>query len=255
LPFILAYRCYLEKAFRVLFLREQMAKTSLETNLQLTYEMIPKLFADSMLINNSHPVEHFENVSILYADIVSFTTLCAKMNPDDVVAMLVQLFHHFDTFTSKLGLFKVQTIGDAYVVASGLPYTTNLWGQSTIENNNINHTHRLLLMAQHMKNHTENLQVRTSQGNIPIRIRIGIHHGEVVGSVLGTKALRYDIFGRDVLVANQIESIGIPGQVIVSQQVIKALPTPIPKLFKFTPHQPLQLNDLTYKCYRLKFSK
>ena len=89
---------------------------------ELLYQMLPRAIVMQLKEGSVGVAERYDNVGILFSDVKGFTNICAAVNPDDVVKMVSVLFKSFDELTDKHRLFKVQTIGDAYVVASGLPY-------------------------------------------------------------------------------------------------------------------------------------
>ncbi len=150
------------------------------------------------LIADSHP-----NVSILFADIVGFTKISAKMKPESVVKILNEVFSHFDVLAEKYKLEKIKTIGDAYMAVGGLPVP--------------NQAHPLLVahMAWDMKEILS--RFRLKKMGTKLRMRIGINTGPVVAGVIGTKKFIYDIWGDAVNLASRMESHGVPGEIQVTE--------------------------------------
>ncbi|VDL76516.1 unnamed protein product [Nippostrongylus brasiliensis] len=140
---------------------------------------------------------------LLFTDIVTFTVICSKCTPYDVVAMLNDLYLRFDRLIMLHNVYKVETIGDAYVVAGGVPDPCD------------NHSERVLNVSIGLL--MESKLVLSPITQKPIRIRIGVHAGPVVAGVVGVKMPRYCLFGESVTIANKMESHGIPTRIHVSE--------------------------------------
>eukprot|EP00361_Fabrea_salina_P002351 CAMPEP_0202426464 /NCGR_PEP_ID=MMETSP1345-20130828/838_1 /ASSEMBLY_ACC=CAM_ASM_000843 /TAXON_ID=342563 /ORGANISM="Fabrea Fabrea salina" /LENGTH=174 /DNA_ID=CAMNT_0049036895 /DNA_START=938 /DNA_END=1459 /DNA_ORIENTATION=+ len=150
-------------------------------------------------------------MTLLYADIVGFTQWSSGKEPIEVVEMLSHLFDHFDQHCKQLGIYKVHTIGDCYVVMG-----TN----STTARDPLQEALNVVEFAQRMISVIQ--QVNREEGT-NLDMRIGVHTGEVIGGVTGTSIVRYDIYGSDVLIANKAESNGEPGRVCVSESTKQLL--------------------------------
>jgi adenylate cyclase len=154
--------------------------------------------------------ERFESVTVLFADIVGFTKLSATNTPEELVQGLNTLFEQFDTLAQKYGLEKIKTIGDAYMVAGGLPERSQ------------DHCERVAQFALEAQIVMENITLRTSTGE-RVQVRIGIHTGEAVAGVIGTSKFSYDLWGDTVNTASRMESHGEAGKVHVSEEVFTLL--------------------------------
>lgn len=145
--------------------------------------------------------ENFDEVTILFADIVGFTRLAQQLQPIDLVNLLNEIFSIFDLLTDKYGLEKIKTIGDAYMVVGGLPVPTD------------NHAEAVAEMAIEMQAAMSQFQSRLAH---PLQLRIGINTGEAIAGVIGMKKFTYDLWGDAVNVASRMEFLGIPGKIQVT---------------------------------------
>ncbi|EEC03101.1 guanylate cyclase beta 1 subunit, putative, partial [Ixodes scapularis] len=181
-------------------LREDKRRTE-----DLLCSIFPAGVARSLCQNLPVEAEKFELVSCLFSDIVGFTALCGSENvqPMDIVRLLNRLYVQFDSLTGVHGVYKVETIGDAYVVVSGVPEFLE------------DHADRLVAMGLAMQAVTRT--VRSPVEGHSIEIRIGIHSGPAMAGVVGTQMPRYCLFGHTVTLANRVESYGMPRQVNISE--------------------------------------
>jgi class 3 adenylate cyclase len=136
----------------------------------------------------------------LFADVVGFTPMSATMTPPELVSLLNVVFTTFDRFVEELGLEKIKTVGDAYMVASGVPH-----GRP-------DHAHAIAELALRIRDHTEGHPFDGHR----ISLRIGINSGPVVAGVVGTHKFAYDLWGDVVNTASRMESEGIPGSIQVT---------------------------------------
>lgn len=170
----------------------------------LLLNILPRSIAKRLKETDGVIAEDFNSVTILFADIAGFTELSQKVAPKQLVQLLNTLFSAFDELTDKYGLEKIKTIGDAYMVAGGLPDRCN------------DHTHRMAKMALDMQSHLSTMQdVMGSK----LQIRIGMHTGPVVAGVIGVKKFSYDLWGDSVNTASRLESHGVEGKIHVSADV------------------------------------
>jgi len=161
----------------------------------LPHEIAARLKADTSMIADS-----FESVSVLFADVVDFTPMSAGMSAGDLVALLNRIFTTFDGFVEELGLEKIKTVGDEYMVASGVPVPRR------------DHAEAVADLALRLRDHvaTNDFEGRR------IRLRIGINSGPVVAGIIGTHKFAYDLWGDVVNTASRMESEGVPGFIQVS---------------------------------------
>ena len=150
----------------------------------------------------------FPEATVLFADIVGFTELSSRMSPQDLVARLNQIFSAFDTLAEKHGLEKIKTIGDAYMVAGGIPVPTET------------HAEAIASMALDMIDKVTELRDLTGR---KLQIRIGIHTGAVIAGVIGTQKFIYDLWGDTVNVASRMESHSEVGKIQVTAETYELL--------------------------------
>ncbi|MDJ1180868.1 adenylate/guanylate cyclase domain-containing protein [Roseofilum sp. BLCC_M91] len=152
--------------------------------------------------------EQFQSVTILFADLVGFTPLSSNLRAHELVELLNCIFSQFDHLCEKYHLEKIKTIGDAYMVAGGLPLPRP------------DHAEAIANMALEMQNIIRQFQTPFKQ---PFQIRIGINTGPVVAGVIGRRKFIYDLWGDAVNVASRMESQGEPGQIQVTHQTYELL--------------------------------
>jgi class 3 adenylate cyclase len=152
--------------------------------------------------------DDFAEVTVLFADIVDFTPHSAQLSPQQVVQTLNDLFSAFDRLAERHGLEKIKTIGDAYMVAGGLPDPRPDHAQAVAE------------MALAMRQETAK---RTDPSGQPLQIRIGVDSGPVLAGVIGTAKFSYDLWGDTVNTASRMESQGLPGCIQVTDHTWKRL--------------------------------
>ncbi|MEG5062886.1 adenylate/guanylate cyclase domain-containing protein [Microcoleus sp. B3-A4] len=172
-----------------------------EKSEQLLLNILPAEIADRLMRTNESPAEHFEEATILFADIVGFTSISARIEPMQLVAGLNQIFSAFDQLTEKYGLEKIKTIGDAYMVVGGLPASRP------------DHCEAIANMALDMHAYMQNVQNIFGES---LQIRIGINTGPVIAGVIGIKKFIYDLWGDAVNIASRMESHGKPGYIQVT---------------------------------------
>lgn len=175
---------------------------------ELLLNILPKPIADRLKQDQSAIAEHFESVTILFADIVNFTSLSANISAKDLVDLLNQIFSSFDQLAESLELEKIKTIGDAYMVAAGLPMPR------------ADHAAAIADMALAMQIAIQHIE---TDYPTPLQIRIGINTGVVVAGVIGIKKFIYDLWGDAVNVASRMESSGKPGQIQVTETTYEYL--------------------------------
>jgi adenylate cyclase len=143
----------------------------------------------------------FENVSILFADLVNFTPISAQLLPVDVVQMLNEVFSAFDKLVEKHGVEKIKTIGDCYMAAAGIPHERP------------DHAEALASMALEMLDYVEGHQFYQHH----LKIRIGMNSGPAVAGVIGQKKFSYDIWGDTVNSASRMQSHASPGSIQITK--------------------------------------
>ena len=174
----------------------------------LLLNILPAAIVENLKKGEGSPAERFESATVLFADIVGFTSLAARISPLELVDFLNQIFSKFDELTERHGLEKIKTSGDAYMVAGGLPVQR------------ADHAEAIADMALDMQDAIAHFQ--TDRGE-PFQIRIGIHTGPVVAGVIGTKKFIYDLWGDTVNVASRMECQGLPGYIQVTTDIYEQL--------------------------------
>jgi adenylate cyclase len=164
----------------------------------LLLNILPAPIAERLKTSPDVIADSFEAVSVLFADIVGFTSLSAKIAPEELVRILDGIFTEFDRLADERGLEKIKTIGDAYMVAAGLPMPC------------ADHASRSAHMALDMIAALERFNERTGTD---LHVRIGIHSGPVVAGVIGRRKFIYDLWGDTVNTASRMESHGVAGRV------------------------------------------
>lgn len=175
---------------------------------QLLLNILPKKIADRLKEDQSAIADAIEQATILFADIVDFTPLSARLSPTELVRMLNRIFSEFDELASKYGLEKIKTIGDAYMVAGGLPVPSD------------NHAEAIAEMALDMKQVIHQFCRDTGE---PFQVRVGINTGPVVAGVIGTKKFIYDLWGDTVNIASRMESHGMAGHIQITASTYEKL--------------------------------
>ncbi|KAL8602399.1 Nitrogen permease regulator 2 [Nucella lapillus] len=170
----------------------------------LLYSMLPKSVASCLIRGQSVVAETFENVTIYFSDICGFTALSAASTPMQVVALLNDLYTMFDSILENFDVYKVETIGDAYMVVSGLPVK-----------NGKRHAREIARMSLALLNGVKSFKIR-HRPEEQLKLRIGLHTGSVVAGVVGLKMPRYCLFGDTVNTASRMESNGLPQRIHMS---------------------------------------
>uniref|UniRef100_A0A8B9L2J3 Guanylate cyclase n=1 Tax=Astyanax mexicanus TaxID=7994 RepID=A0A8B9L2J3_ASTMX len=178
---------------------------------KLLTQMLPPSVAEALKVGGTVEPEYFDSVSLYFSDIVGFTTISANSEPIEVVDLLNDLYTLFDAIIGNHDVYKVETIGDAYMVASGLP----------VPNGN-RHAAEIASMSLDILSAVGTFKMR-HMPDVPVRIRIGLHTGPCVAGVVGLTMPRYCLFGDTVNTASRMESTGMPYRIHVSHTTVKIL--------------------------------
>jgi class 3 adenylate cyclase len=195
----------LEQALIDLADKHTMLQQEQEKSERLLLNILPQPVADRLKQSPEVIAERFEEVTVLFADIVGFTALSARISPEELVNLLNDIFSRFDGLADKYGLEKIKTIGDAYMAVAGLPMPRPDHAAAAAE------------MALEM------LHEIAAVANGQLQVRIGLHTGPVVAGVIGKKKFSYDLWGNTVNTASRMESHGLAGQIQVTQATYEAL--------------------------------
>lgn len=175
---------------------------------QLLLNILPQPIAERLKQGESIIADRFNEVTVLFADMVNFTQFWSDKSPVELVEFLNQVFSHFDRLAEHYSLEKIKTIGDAYMVVGGLPEPRR------------DHVEAVAEMALDIQRDIE--QFRTATGHT-FCMRIGIDTGSVVAGVIGERKFIYDLWGDTVNTADRMHLFGIPGRIQVTESVYRRL--------------------------------
>ena len=179
-----------------------------EKSENLLLNVLPREIANILKEKDQTIANNFERASILFADLVGFTPLTESLTPEEMIGLLNEIYSHFDGLVDKYGVEKIRTIGDNYMVASGVPTPR------------ADHAQAIAKMALDMLKYTESLPEHN--GSL-INFRIGINSGPLVAGVIGKKKFHYDVWGDTVNTASRMESHGVPGKIQVTEDTYQIL--------------------------------
>ncbi|XP_072935991.1 uncharacterized protein [Epargyreus clarus] len=177
---------------------------------QLLNRMLPRSVAERLMLGMRVEPEEFEEVSIYFSDIVGFTAIAARSTPVQVVDLLNDLYTTFDAAIEQYRVYKVETIGDAYMVVGGLPIRAR------------DHAESIATMALHLLHLAGRFRVRHLPAT-PLHLRIGLHTGACCAAVVGLTMPRYCLFGDTVNTASRMESTGAAWRIQVSATTAERL--------------------------------
>jgi len=179
-----------------------------EKSERLLLNILPEQIADRLKKGEITIADSFEEVSVLFADIVGFSAFAARVSPTEVVNLLNQMFSLLDRLGEQRGLEKIKTIGDAYMVAGGLPTPR------------AGHAEAVAEMALDIQ---EEIARFNAEHSMSLSMRVGINTGPVIAGVIGTKKFIYDLWGDTVNTASRMESHGVGGCIQVTAATYERL--------------------------------
>ncbi|XP_037618772.1 retinal guanylyl cyclase 1-like isoform X3 [Sebastes umbrosus] len=194
-------------------IRERTDELEVERNKtdKLIGQLLPKSVAQSLKKGKPVQPEHYSDCTLYFSDIVGFTTISALSEPIEVVDLLNDLYTMFDAIIATHDVYKVETIGDAYMVASGVPNRNGNRHAGEVANMSLDILH--CIAAFKIKHMPE----------IKVKIRIGLHSGALVAGVVGLTMPRYCLFGDTVTTASHMEASGLPYRIHISLSTVKVL--------------------------------
>ncbi|KHN72851.1 Atrial natriuretic peptide receptor 1 [Toxocara canis] len=178
---------------------------------RLLNNMLPRCVAEDLKIGKPVLPQLYPCSTILFSDIRGFTRISSTSTPFQIVTFLNDLFSGFDAIIAKHDAYKVETIGDAYMISSGVPN----------ENGNA-HVQHIADVALKMRAFVSNFKLAHRPEEI-MMVRIGFHSGPVAAGVVGMEAPRYCLFGETVNIASRMESSGVANKIQISEQSYELL--------------------------------
>jgi adenylate cyclase len=175
----------------------------------LLLNVLPAEIAERLQSDPNSIADHFDDASILFADVVDFTPLSSRLDAPKVVELLDRLFTSFDELVDRYDVEKIKTIGDCYMVAAGVPRQRP------------DHAHALAGLAFEMRECAKNCLPEGAEHDL--RLRIGISSGPVVAGVIGRRRFLYDLWGDTVNMASRMESHGTPDAIQITRSTWELL--------------------------------
>jgi class 3 adenylate cyclase len=225
---------YLPKPFNPVLLRARIGaclekkrlldelRAEKERSEALLLNILPRSIVERLRRGETVIADHIAEATVLFSDLVDFTSLAARVSPERTVALLGDIFARFDALAAQHGLEKIKTTGDGYMVAGGVPEERSDHAVAVVE------------MALAM---LDAVEAAGRSGAQPLQLRIGLNTGAVIAGVLGTHKFVYDVWGDTVNTAKRMESYGLPGRVHVSATTRRALG----EAFRFEPRGLLEV--------------
>jgi class 3 adenylate cyclase len=175
---------------------------------ELLHAILPPTIATELKDGIHTIAQHYDDITVLFSDIVSFTKTSSGHSAAEIVEALNNLFTRFDRRAERCGVEKIKTIGDAYMATCGVPEP------------NENH---VMIMIDFAKGMLEDLAEYNKTAKIQFNIRIGLNCGPATAGIIGRKKFIYDVWGDTVNVASRMETAANPGGIRVSESVFKHL--------------------------------
>lgn len=195
---IVSYSRYIEKKKD-----NEIIAIEKEKSEKLLLNILPESVAKDLKENGQTLPKTFENVTVFFSDIVTFTDISSKLDPNIVIGELNELFTAFDDIIEKNNCERIKTIGDAYLAVCGMP------------EENPNHAENMISAAIEI---IQFLSKRNEENSLKWQVRIGIHSGKVVGGVVGVKKYIYDVFGDTINTCSRMETNSLPMKINVSEE-------------------------------------
>ncbi len=198
----------LEQHFRKDYLHDVLLEIERDKSNYLLLNILPATIAERLKQGEKLIADSYPDVTVLFADMVGFTKISSRVSPEELVTLMNEVFSTIDGLVEKHNLEKIKTIGDAYMLAGGLPLPRP------------DHVEAVAEMALDMLDAISQLAAAKEGW---LRLRIGINSGPVVAGVIGTKKFIYDLWGDTVNIASRMESHGIAGCIHVTQDTYERL--------------------------------
>jgi adenylate cyclase len=179
-----------------------------EKSERLLLNVLPASVADRLKESEEVIADGFDSATVLFADLVGFTPLAQTLPPAETVVLLDRIFAGWDALAERHGVEKIKTIGDAYMVAGGIPAPR------------ADHTEAIADLALELGAEVER---SAGESGVPLQVRVGIDTGPVVAGVIGRAKFSYDLWGDTVNTASRMESHGLPGEIQVTERAYESL--------------------------------
>jgi class 3 adenylate cyclase/AmiR/NasT family two-component response regulator len=212
----------LSESYQTIKLQKEELQKEIEKSDKLLLNVLPEKVATELKNKGKTEPELFDNVTVLYSDIVGFTELTTKIDPKDLIRELNDIISEFDEIMERNQCERIKTVGDAYIAVCGMPIP------------NTNHVKNIVRAAIEIINYLEN---RNKTNNHEWKIRVGIDTGKVVGGIIGTKKYIYDIFGDPINTASRLESNSETMRINLSETTYKL----VEKEFNFEEQAPIEV--------------
>jgi class 3 adenylate cyclase/signal transduction histidine kinase len=186
----------------------QALRAEQERSEALLRNVLPEVIVERLRDGETDIADPFEDVTILFCDLVGFTNLASSLQPAATLALLNGIFSGFDSLAAEFGLEKIKTMGDSYMAAGGLP------------ERRADHAAAVADMALRMPEVVRQVSLEVGQR---LDVRIGLHSGPVVAGIIGTQKFVYDVWGDTVNIASRMEHLSEPGRIQVSGATRTAL--------------------------------
>ncbi len=221
--FILLLYFLKRKANKELEAANRLISIEKEKSDQLLLNILPKRIADILKENGKAEPESYENVTVLFSDIVRFTEMSSKLEPRRLIGELNEIFTEFDRIIEDNSCERIKTIGDAYLCVCGMPESNAHHAESIVKS--------AIEIIRYLKKRQED------ENNIQWNMRIGIHSGRVVGGVVGVKKYIYDVFGDTINTASRMETNSEPMKINISESTYHL----VKDKYKFNERGPLSV--------------
>ncbi|MGI9464462.1 MAG: adenylate/guanylate cyclase domain-containing protein [Aestuariivirgaceae bacterium] len=210
----------------VVFYVFQLLQREQERSDSLLLNIMPDVIAEQLKADPDRTIaEQHDSATVLFADLTGFTPLAGELGPQKIVALLDELFSAFDAEVARIGVEKIKTIGDAYMVVSGAP------------THRPDHAEAIAELALAMLAATYRISLETGH---KLRMRVGIATGPVMAGVIGRTKFAYDVWGETVNRAARLEAYGEPGAVLIDEPTS----TILAGRFRITPKGEIDLKGL-----------
>jgi class 3 adenylate cyclase len=189
--------------------QEKLLKSEKEKSEKLLLNILPKQIAETKLLDkNANVFDVYESCTILFSDMVNFTSKSSELNPGEIVSFLNEIFEGFDDICERFNVEKIKTIGDCYMAVTGVP------------NRSEDHAQQMMEFAIELHNLVNRYNAKH---NSDIQFRTGMNSGKVVAGVIGKRKFCFDLWGNSVNIASRMESTGLASQIQVSQSTYDLL--------------------------------